>query len=157
MYYRIYNIYYDIYIHVLLYKLNQSLPWVKQDVTKWFRFPHTYLLQCFKHWKVKATVMAAVGCEKLVCLNLVPGTGLLYLAYSADVWKYCIKHQVQHKGHVLDIAKVDVERDAQNILKKLYMSISGNKGLWIIFWHGTNMVLVNSEAEQGSLLQPMLL
>lgn len=43
------------------------------------------------------------------CLVFVTGSGLLCLAYSANLQKHCIKHQIQQKGHALDIPKLGVE------------------------------------------------
>lgn len=59
---------------------------------------------------MKSKVVAAVGCRKIVCLDLGPGSR--YSLYSADVQKYCIKHQIHQKVHALDIAKADVEKNA---------------------------------------------
>lgn len=43
------------------------------------------------------------------CLVFVTGSGLLCLAYSANLQKHCIKRQIQQKGHALDIPKLGVE------------------------------------------------
>lgn len=64
------------------------------------------------------------GCcwMKKDCLVFVTGSGLLYLAYSADMQKYCIKHRIQQKDHALDVPKLHVETWYSKVFKVFELS-----------------------------------